>query len=1051
MIQIKNRLNKVLAILCVWAMFFTVLNPAFGQLDQDQLEALSIRNIGPAGMSGRVTAIDVNLRNDNIIYVGSASGGVWKTINGGTTWEPLFDKEQTLSIGSIKINQSNPDEIWVGTGEGNPRNSHNSGKGIYRSLDAGKTWQCMGLEETKVIHRIHIDPNNSQIVFAGALGSAWGKSTHRGVYRTTNGGESWEKILYKNDETGVADMIVDPSNPNKILVAMWEFGRKPWTFNSGGEGSGVFRTIDGGQHWTNLSEEDEGFPKGKIGRTGLAISASKPNVVYALVESETQGIYRSDDGGYNWRLQSDKNVGNRPFYYSEIYVDPSNENRIFNLWSYVSKSEDAGKNFTTIMDYGNDVHPDHHAFWIHPDKPDYMIDGNDGGLNISRDGGKNWRFVTNLPIGQFYHVNVDDDYPYNVYGGMQDNGSWVGPGHVLKIGGIRNADWQELYFGDGFDVAADPRNSRYGYAMSQQGNLAYWDRETGRTMPIQPAISDTTILRYNWNAPLVVDPFNDCGLYFGSQFVHHSTDCGYSWKTLSDDLTTNDREKQAASLKTGGLTMDVTGAENHTTLLSMAVSKLEEGVIWTGSDDGKLHISRDGGDSWTSLHRKLPGCPKNAWIPQISLSEINKGEAYIVVNNYRQNDWKPYLYHTKNYGSSFTRVVSDHQMETFVCSVLQDPIEERLVYLGTDNGLYISFDQAKSWTKWEEFPGVQIRDMVMQHTFDDLVIGTFGRSFWVIDDLKILRQMASTKMEVLKDSLVVFDPDPAYQNAYRSYDGIRFVAQAEYKGQNKARGAQFLVWKLGEKEEKSSSKAKKPNAKMYILNEANDTIRTKGATVKSGLNRLSWNLDQKGYNAPSWQEDAKDREPGGLPIKPGTYKMVLEHGTLKDSAYIEVNSDPRNEYNEKHFDAKFAMMEEHKAGVTQAKENFDRLKEAKQKITFINQYISLQEDSIQTEIKDQGKALNEQIDSLQQLFMLPKDTKGYVSSQGKLNPLIWQSRYYISSCWEEPQTNARIRLDKMLQKMEGINQGIDHFFDNEWKGYTERVEELPNVLFDQKD
>ncbi|MFK7809944.1 MAG: WD40/YVTN/BNR-like repeat-containing protein, partial [Saprospiraceae bacterium] len=529
------------------------------KIDVSKLEGLKIRNIGPAGMSGRVTAIDVNLSNPQIIFVGTASGGVWQTENGGISWKPVFDEAPVQSVGSIAINQKNPAEIWVGTGEGNPRNSHNSGNGIYKSIDGGKTWMDMGLKKTKLIHRIIIHRDDPNTVYAGVLGSAWGPSKHRGVYKTTNGGKTWKKILYIGEEVGVADMVVDPSNPNKLLVAMWEFGRKPWTFNSGGKDSGMHLTYDGGKTWKKLTNK-EGLPKGDLGRIGLAFAPSKPSTVYALVEAKENAFYKSTDGGENWKkMATDDKIGNRPFYYSDIFVDPINENRIISIHSVITKSEDGGKTFESFV--GWNIHPDHHAFWIHPTDPDFMIDGNDGGLNISRDGGKNWRFVENLPLAQFYHIDYDMDIPYNVCGGMQDNGSWVGPSAVWKRGGIRNADWQEVLFGDGFDVALRHDNSRYGWGMSQGGYLSYFDRLTGHTQYIRPAHPEGDILRFSWNAALAKVPDTDCGIYYGSQYVHRSLDCGQTWEILSPDLTTNDSTKQKQT-ESGGLTKDVTAAEN---------------------------------------------------------------------------------------------------------------------------------------------------------------------------------------------------------------------------------------------------------------------------------------------------------------------------------------------------------------------------------------------------------------------------------------------------------------------------------------------------------
>ncbi|MFT7451746.1 MAG: photosystem II stability/assembly factor-like uncharacterized protein, partial [Patescibacteria group bacterium] len=558
------------------------------KIDVSQLEGLKIRNIGPAGMSGRVTAIDVNLKNPQIIFAGTASGGVWQTENGGISWKPVFDEAPLQSVGSIAINQKNPAEIWVGTGEGNPRNSHNSGDGIYKSIDGGKTWMDMGLKNTRLIHRIIIDKENSNTVYAGVLGSAWGPSKNRGVYKTTNGGTTWKKILYIGEEIGVADMVVDPSNPNKLLVAMWEFGRKPWTFNSGGKGSGMHLTYDGGKTWKKITPK-EGLPKGELGRMGLAFAPSKPNIVYALVEAKENAFYKSTDGGEKWKkMATDDKIGNRPFYYSDIFVDPHNENRIISIHSVITKSEDGGKTFESFV--GWNVHPDHHAFWIHPDDPNFMIDGNDGGLNISYDGGQNWRFAENLPLAQFYHIDYDMEIPYNICGGMQDNGSWVGPSSVWKRGGIRNSDWQEVLFGDGFDVALRHDDSRYGWGMSQGGYLSYFDRLTGHTQYIRPAHPDGEKLRFSWNAALAKVPNTSCGIYYGSQYVHRSLDCGQSWEIISPDLTTNDSTKQKQD-ESGGLTKDVTAAENFTTILAIAPSPVDKDVIWVGTDDGNLQLT----------------------------------------------------------------------------------------------------------------------------------------------------------------------------------------------------------------------------------------------------------------------------------------------------------------------------------------------------------------------------------------------------------------------------------------------------------------------------
>ncbi|MEL7531612.1 MAG: hypothetical protein AAFN10_09905, partial [Bacteroidota bacterium] len=609
-------------------------------LDTDLLENWKARSIGPAGMSGRVTTIDVLRDNPAVIYIGTASGGLWKSESGGIKWKPLFDEEIVASIGALAIAPSNPDIIWVGTGEGNPRNSQSSGFGVYRSLDGGESWEAMGLENTRNVHRVIIHPDNPDIVWIGAQGSAWGDHPERGVYKTTDGGKTWRKVLYMNERTGIADLVQDPQNPNKLIAAMWEFRRWPWSFKSGGEGSGLYVSHDGGESWTKRTDAD-GLPKGELGRMGLAIAPSNPKIVYAIIEAKKNGFYRSTDGGKNWKLVNGKDeIGNRPFYYSDIFVDPVNENRIYSLYSMVSLSEDGGKSFRVMIPYSG-VHPDHHAWYIHPDNPNYIIEGNDGGLNISHDRGMTWRFVENLPLAQFYHINIDNEIPYNVYGGMQDNGSWRGPAYVWRSGGIRNTYWEELFFGDGFDVVPDPEDNRYGYAMSQGGSVGRYDLETRSSKSIRPTHPDGEELRFNWNAAIAQDPFDAATIYYGSQYVHKSTDRGDNWEIISDDLTTNDPEKQKQR-ESGGLTFDVTNAENHTSIVAIAPSPVEKELLWVGSDDGRLHITRDGGENWTDLTAKMGGLPAGSWIPQIHASNHSAGEAFIVVNNYRRNDWTPY-------------------------------------------------------------------------------------------------------------------------------------------------------------------------------------------------------------------------------------------------------------------------------------------------------------------------------------------------------------------------------------------------------------------------
>ncbi|TAE26670.1 MAG: hypothetical protein EAZ91_17410 [Cytophagales bacterium] len=753
---------------------------------------LKARSIGPAVMSGRITAIDAVVSNPDVVYAGAASGGVWKSENGGTSWKPVFDDQSNINIGSIAVQQSNPSVVWVGTGEGNPRNSVNMGNGIYKSIDGGRTWQRMGLEKTLNIHRILIDPTNPNTVYAGVIGYPFGEHPERGVFKTTDGGVTWQRVLFTNEKSGVGEMIMDPSNPQHLIVAMWQHRRTSHDFTSGGPGSGLYVTYDGGKTWAKKTDK-HGLPAGDFGRLGLAISRSMPGRVYALVEAQKNGMYRSDDGGETWTKVTEEAgvVTNRPFYFNEIYVDPKNENRVYMIYQPIAVSEDGGKTFKTIATT-EQVHADHHALWIHPDNPNLIYNGNDGGVAISRDRGRTWSFAHGIPAGQYYHVSVDNEQPYNVYGGLQDNGSWAGPAYSYTEGGLKNYFWQVVLYGDGFDVQPDPTDARYGYAMSQGGNLARYDRQTGRSVFSKPIAPDlNTKLRFNWNAALALDPHDKAALYYGSQFVHRSTDRGMTWETISPDLTRNDPTQQRQD-QSGGLTLDITSAENHNTLLTLAPSLLDKNVVWAGTDDGNVQLTRDGGKTWTNLRDRLPGLPAQAWIPQITASRYKVGEAFVVANNYRNGlDFAPYIYRTADYGQTWTRLLDADDVRGYALCFVQDPAEPRLCWAGTEHGLWVSIDEGQTWTQWKAgMPSVPVMDLVVQEREADLVIGTFGRAIYVLDDLRPLRQLARAGgLGTLDKPVAAFAPADAFLANYRNPVGYMNETDDIYQGQNRPQGA----------------------------------------------------------------------------------------------------------------------------------------------------------------------------------------------------------------------------------------------------------------------
>ncbi len=1038
------------------------------------LKNMKPRNIGPGGMSGRVTAIDVVHNNTDVMYVGTASGGLWKSESGGIKWSPIFDNELTASIGAVAIQQSNPSVIWVGTGEGNPRNSLNGGYGIYKSLDGGKSWQSMGLENTRHIHRVIIDPTNPDVVYVGAIGSPWGEHPERGVFKTVDGGKTWNKILFANNKTGVADLVMDPTNPNKLIAAMWEHKRDPWFFNSGGEGSGLHITHDGGKTWKKITDK-EGFPKGNLGRIGVAIAPNKPNIIYALVEAKKNALYKSEDGGFSWTMINKKNdIGNRPFYYSEIYVDPQNENRVYSIYTYVNVSEDGGKNFKQLMPaYGvdNGVHPDHHAWWIHPTDDSFMIDGNDGGMNITHDGGTSWRFIGNLPVAQFYHINVDNEIPYNVYGGMQDNGSWRGPAYVWKTQGIRNSYWQEISFGDGFDVVPDRDDSRYGWSMSQQGFVSRYDWQTGNNYSVKPTHPDPNVdLRFNWNSAINIDPFDNNTLYFGSQFVHKSTDKGDTWTVISPDLTTNNPEKQKQS-ESGGLTLDATGAENHTTILVIEPSPLEKDMLWVGTDDGKVHYSTNGGDTWSDVTNNLKGLPSGSWIAQIKASNKNKGEALLVANDYRRFNYTPYAYRTTNYGKSWSRIVDAQDVESYTLSIIEDPIEKNLMFLGTDDGLYISFDAGNKWTKWTNgFPTVSVKDLVIHPREHDLVIGTFGRAAWVLDDLRPLRAIAQNK-EVINKKLELFEPPTAYQAAYQQPTGSRFGADAMYHGENRGYGARLSYFvkiddaKSSKKEEEQlddknddsdtvseeKEKAIKWDSIHLKIYDGDRLIRTlkQKAPDSTGVYKWTWFMDEAGVDYPSKRIRKRTNERGGVSVKPGNYKLVMSFGDVVAEEMISVKTDPRVDVSMDNINQVYEASKQLEDMQQTAADAVKQLVESK---TIASDYESLLKKLDEKKYKDEIKASKEiikNIDSIVDTFLGKEDKRQGITRNPDVTVMqrLGQARQYVGSRQNGITSTETTLVKNAKDALEKVLNEVNTFFSDDWKPYQTKMETLQMNLF----
>jgi len=1043
------------------------------KLDISKLENMKARNIGPAGMSGRIVAIDAVADNPDIIFAGAASGGVWKSVDGGITWKPVFDEQKLINIGAIKICQSNPDIVWVGTGEGNPRNSINIGGGLYKSLDGGKTWKMLGLENTKNIHRILLDPRDENVAYIGVIGDPYEEHPERGLYKTTDGGETFDKILYVDEKTGVGEMVMDPSNPNKLFVNMWQHRRWPWFFTSGGPGSGLYVTRDGGKNWKKLNSKDNGIPEGDLGRMGLAVAPSDPDIVYALIESKKNALYKSTDGGDTFKKVNDKDeIGNRPFYYCEIYADPKDQNRLYSLHTGITMSEDGGRSFTSIE---GGTHSDHHAMWINPKNPAHLMEGNDGGMNISYDYGKTWRFVQNLPVGQFYHINVDNELPYNVYGGMQDNGSWKGPAYIYQTGGILNQMWLEVMFGDGFDVIPDPDDARWGYAMSQQGNVGRYDSKTGNTYSIKPIAPDNnTKLRFHWNAAMAQDPNDNNTIYFGSQFLHKSVDKGLTWEIISPDLTTNDTTKQKFG-ESGGLTFDVTGAENHTCILAIAPSPLDKNVIWVGTDDGNLQLTRDSGKTWTNVN-KLPDLPSASWIPQVRASTYDAGTAWVVANNYRRGDFSAYAYITNDYGKSWKRIVNNDKVFGYTLSILQDPTEPNLVFLGTEHGLWVSIDKGANWTRWTHgFPSVSTMDLAIQDREADLAIATFGRSIYILDDIRPLRKLAADGGKALETSLTIFKPaDAIIVNGELSNIGSHFPADAIFSGENKPTGAQIKVFVKdapegskkgpghergpGEAGPRGDRSAKADSLKVYVYDTNNNLVQTLESVPEGGLNIVRWNLNfgemkmpRRGGGEGGAMNRYMRRSPSIKTVLPGNYKLVAEYKDQKDSTKITVVMDPRVPKSVEAMKAQNAMVDDLTSGIEVLYNGTERLIESNNVIDKISAQLKGLDDKELKDLQKEVKAVQDSITAIQDMLfgkqdpnvqgITSRDYDQYVS--GKVFMAIRQitSRPGIPGSTEE---------ELVAQAKEKIKEGVDAinaFYLNVWPGFRSKVEATQIPLF----
>jgi photosystem II stability/assembly factor-like uncharacterized protein len=857
-------------------------------VDSETISGLGARNIGSAAMSGRIAAVDAVHEGQRLtVYVGAASGGVWKSVNGGTTYKPVFDKQSVQSIGAVAIDPKNPKVVWVGSGEAWTRNSVSVGDGVYKSTDGGDNWTNLGLKESERIAKILIDPTDTNTVYVCVPGKLWGDSDERGVYKTTDGGKSWNKILKgSNLSTGCSMMSMDKANPKTIYAGLWDFRRKGWTFRSGGagpdapSGSGLWKSTDGGTNWSEISSAT-GLPSKPWGRVAVTVAPSNPNIVYAFVEAEPpkNGLYRSDDGGKTWQARDrSQNMIWRPFYFANLIVDPKNADKVYKPDGGLIASNDGGKSFTGIA---GGAHGDFHDLWIDPQNTDAMIVGDDGGLWYSYDGGNRWWKADNLPVSQFYHVSVDMDRPYHVYGGLQDNSSWVGDSQYP--GGITSSRWENMYGGDGFWMFVDPTDPTYIYAESQGGYIGRINRKTHEARDIKPLPEyKEGKLRFNWNTPIHVSPTG--AVYLGSQFLFRTKDHGQTWQKISPDLTTNDPEKQKQE-QSGGVTVDNSSAEMHTTIYAIAESPKNPSVIWAGTDDGNVQVTRDDGKSWTNTVANVPGVPKNAWVSYVDAGHFDEGTAYVTFDTHTLGDMKPYAYKTTDYGKTWTPLVaSDAPVRGYAHVIREDLVNKDLLFLGTEMGLWVSLDGGKQWAQYKggDLPNVAVRDLAIHPRDNDLVIATHGRGIWIVDDITPLRALTP---EVLQKDAVFLQTQPVVQRMLAQ--GGWANGDAAFEGPNPPGDAVITYYQR--------RRHVFGDLTMDVTDASGKVVGTIPSSKRRGLSRVTWSMRLKAPTVPP-AATAAFGAAFGPRVLPGDYTVRLTKDQNVYTTPMQIVLDPRATY-----------------------------------------------------------------------------------------------------------------------------------------------------------
>ena len=832
--------TRAASALIVVALVLAAGGPTVGQTGPVPGEALfdglKFRSIGPATMGGRVDDFAVLESNPSVYYIAMSIGGLFKTVNNGTTFEPIFQNEEVSSVGDVAIAPNDPNLVWVGTGENNNRQSSSWGGGMYKSTDGGRTWKHMGLTDSRHIARVIVDPVDHDVVYVAALGHLWGANKERGIYKSTDGGATWQNVLFVDDNTGATELVMDPSNNKVLYAATYQRRRSTWGFNGGGPGSAIYKSTDAGRTWVKLTN---GIPPGPLGRIGLDVYRKDPRVVYARIQHATEsGVYRSDDGGASWRKMSSTNP--RPMYFSQIRVDPNDDHRIYVLGVQIHISDDGGK---TFIENGT-LHSDHHAFWINPANSNHVMTGNDGGIGVSWDRGVKWDFLDNMAAGQFYHVSYDMETPYNVYGGLQDNYSWGGPSAVRGRFGISNFDWFIVGGGDGFVAVPDPRDSRIVYAESQNGNIIRTDRVTSERKTIRPTLAKgEKPLRWNWDTPLFISPHNADVIYTAANVVFRSNDRGHSWTPISGDLTTGTDRDTLSLMGVQGKDIKIAkndGISSYPTLTALAESPKRAGLLYAGGEDGSVQVTRDGGKTWQNASGKF-GPVKGVYVSRIAPSAFDESTVYLTFDNHRENDYNPYVFASADAGNTWRNITGNLPKGHAVRCIIEDIKNPNVLYVGTEFGLFVSLDRGARWTRIRSnLPTVPIYEIALHPRDNDMILATHGRSIWIVDDLSPIQQAS----DVLSTDSSLFDIRPAMQmNA--ANDRTNFAGDRRFWGENPTPGA-AIAYHL--RQPAKELKLTVRDAGGAVVSElAGDEVKDAN---RAGINRVHWDLRYEALPPP---------------------------------------------------------------------------------------------------------------------------------------------------------------------------------------------------------